>query len=267
MRFRFCWTLGLLLSIGMMSGCGPQLTDGAFPVTTDWAKRDLARMATSPKPLERPVVVIGGFMDPGVAALSLRDQFAQATGDRRIAFISLFACFSFEECRRKIIEVTDRAFPTDDPSQTREVDVVGYSMGGLAARLAANPPRSDMRRLRIHRLFTIDSPNRGAVRAAQLPLLHPLQADMRPGSVMLRRLNFSPPPFPVFAYVRLGDKPVGERNAQVPGNPMWWVSTPLFANPHADAYHDERILADIARRLRGEMSLASMPPAPLPPNF
>lgn len=250
-----------------MAGCGPQITDPAFPVTTPWAKRDLARMAANPKPLERPLVVISGFMDPGFAALSLRDRFADMTNDRRIAFISLFACLSFEECRRKIVEVTDRAFPTDDPLQTREVDVVGYSMGGLAARLAANPGRSGTRRLRIRRLFTIDSPNRGAARAAELPLLHPLQADMRPGSAMLVRLNFLPPPFAVFAYVRLGDKPVGERNARVDGNPMWWVSTPWFTNPHADAYHDERILADIGRRLRGEMPLTSMPPAALPKGF
>lgn len=224
-------------------------------------------MSAHPNLLERPLVVISGFMDPGFAALSLRDRFTGVTHDRRIAVISLFTCCSFDECRRKIVDVTDRAFPTDDASETSEVDVVGYSMGGLAARLAADPPRPEMRRLRIHRLFTIDSPNQGAVRAAELPLLHPLQADMRPGSAMLVRLNAHGPPFPIFTYVRLGDKPVGERNAKVHGEPMWWVSTPLFTNPHADAYHDERIVADISRRLRGEMPLTSIPPAALPPGY
>ena len=226
--------------------------------------RDLDRMAADRKPLERPLVVISGFMDPGLAAISMQARFASVTGDRRIATISLFECCSFAQCRRKIIDVVGRAFPSDDPSQTREVDVVGFSMGGLAARLAAEPSHDGTRRLRIHRLFTIDSPNRGAVRAAQLPLLHPLQKDMRPGSAMLVRLNAMPPPYQVFAYVRLGDKPIGEPNARVRGNPMWWVSTLPMSNPHADAVQDPRILADIARRLRGETPLASMPPAPLP---
>jgi pimeloyl-ACP methyl ester carboxylesterase len=249
------------------AGCGPQPIDPAFPVSIVLARRDLSRMAAHPKPLERPLVVISGFMDPGLAALSMHDQFAQVTGDKRIATISLFECMSFQECRQKIVDVVGRAFPSNDPMQTSEVDVVGFSMGGLAARLAADPPRAGERRLRIHRLFTIDSPNRGAIRAAQLPLLHPLQADMRPGSAMLMRLNLCAPPYPVFAYVRLGDKPVGERNAQVPGNPMWWVATPPFSNPHANAVEDPRILADISRRLRGEMPLTAIPPAPLPPSF
>lgn len=260
--------VGLILMIGLAAaGCGPQPVDPAFPVSTAWARRDLSRMAAHPVTLERPLVVISGFLDPGFAALSMRDQFAQVTGDKRIAIISLFECMSFEECRRKIVGVVGRAFPNNDPMQTTEVDVVGFSMGGLAARLAADPPRPGERRLRIHRLFTIDSPNQGAIRAAQLPLLHPLQADMRPGSAMLMRLNARPPPYPVVAYVRLGDKPVGERNAQVPGNPMWWVATPPFSNPHANAVEDPRILADISRRLRGEMPLTTLPPAPLPASF
>jgi pimeloyl-ACP methyl ester carboxylesterase len=258
---------GLLLLVPFMSaGCAPQPVDPAFAISAASARADLKRMAAHPIALERPLVVISGFMDPGIAAISLRNQFFNVTGDRRIATISLFECFSFEQCRQKIIGVVDRAFPSDDPSRTSEVDVVGYSMGGLAARLAADPPKQGMRRLRIARLFTIDSPNQGATRAAQFPLLHPLQADMRPGSGMLTRLNFSIPPYPVFAYVRLGDKPVGEQNTQVAGNPLWWVSTLPMTNPHADAYQDPRIRADIARRLRRDPPLTSLPPAPLPPE-
>lgn len=259
---------GLILIIGLAAaGCGPQPIDPSFSISTACARRDLARMAAHPKPLQRPLVVVSGFLDPGLAALSMHDRFAKISGDNRIATISLFECLSFEQCRQKIVDVVSRAFPNDDPTQTTEVDVVGYSMGGLAVRLAADPPRAGDRRLRIARLFTIDSPNQGAIRAAQLPLLHPLQADMRPGSAMLMRLNSEPPPYPVVSYVRLGDKPVGEHNAQVPGNSMWWVPTPPLSNPHANASDDPRILADISRRLRGEMPLTSLPPAPLPPGF
>ena len=262
------WVIGLTVILGFaLVGCAPQPVNPTFPNSVAWARRDLKRMAANPRPLKRPLVVISGFLDPGLAALAMHSQFTEISGDSRIATVSLFECMSFEQCRRKIVEVVDRAFPGDDPSQTREVDVVGFSMGGLAARYAADPPARGTRRLRIGRLFTIDSPNRGAVRAAQLPLLHPLQADMRPGSVMLTRLNVRPPSYPVIAYVRLGDKPVGERNAQVNGNPMWWVATPPFSSPHPDAVQDPRILADIARRLRGETPLTTLPPAPLPPGY
>lgn len=249
------------------AGCGgPQVVNPSFPTTMEWAERDLARMAQDPQPLERPLVVIGGFVDPGFAAVALHDQMARCTGDHRIATISLFECMNFEECCRKIVGVVGRAFPSDDPRQTSEVDVIGYSMGGLAARLAAEggPSGSIAPRLRIHRLFTIDAPNQGAARAAQMPVLHPLQREMRPGSAVLVALNARPPGYPVFAYVRLNDQPIGVPNAGVAGCPLWWVATPPFSNPHMGASQDPRILADIARRLRGQTPLASVPPAELP---
>jgi hypothetical protein len=250
-------------------GCGgPQIVNPSFPVTEQWARRDMDRMARDPKPLERPLVVISGFVDPGLAAISMHDQMAAMTGDHRIAMISLFECMSFEQCRRKIIDVVSRAFPNDDPRWTTEVDVIGFSMGGLAARLAADdgPDHQTGKRLRVHRLFTIDAPNQGAQRAAELPVLHPLMRDMRPGSPMLVALNSHRPAYSVIAYVRLNDKPIGLKNAAVEGYPLWWVATPPFSNPHTGAVQDPRIMADIARRLRGETPLTSHPPAPLPPG-
>jgi hypothetical protein len=249
------------------AGCGgPQLVNPSFPITEAAARRDLARMAGEPKPLERPLVVISGFVDPGFAALSMHDQMVAATGDRRVATISLFECMSFEECRQKIVGVVSRAFPNDDPRWTTEVDVIGFSLGGLAARVAADdgPGHRDNRRLRIHTLFTIDAPNRGAQRAAEMPILHPLMRGMRPGSALLVALNARRPTYSVVAYVRLNDKPVGVRNAGVDGYPLWWVATPPFSNPHSGAVLDPRILADIARRLRGETPLTTLSPAPLP---
>lgn len=249
------------------AGCGgPQIVNPSFPITEQWARRDMQRMERDPKPMERPLVVISGFVDPGLAALSMHDQMAALTGDRRIATISLFECLSFEECRRKVIDVVGRAFPNGDPRWTTEVDVIGFSMGGLAARLAADdgPDHRTGKHLRVHCLFTIDTPNHGAARAAEVPILHPLQRDMRPGSPMLIALNSHPPGYPIIAYVRLNDKPVGLRNAAVDGCPLWWIATPPFSNPHTGAVLDPRINADIARRLRGEMPLTSLPPAPLP---
>ena len=245
-------------------GCAPQPTNPSFPATADFARRDLRRMASAHRPLDYPLVIISGFMDPGFAAVSMRGNFQAATGDSHIVTVTLGECGSFEECRGKVIRAVDKAFPSKDVWETTEVDVVGFSMGGLVARYAANPPPGMNRRLRIHELFTISSPNQGAVRAEVLPLLHPLQADMRPGSPLIRRLNSMPTPYPVYSYIRLGDHAIGPPNAGIPGGLLWWVSTPPFSNPHVDAASDPRIVDDIARRLRHEAPLSTAPPAALP---
>ncbi len=65
-----------------------------------------------------------------------------------------------------VIDAVDQKFPSSDPEVTTEVDVIGYSMGGLAARYAAMPATAvnlSKRRLQIGRLFTISSPHRGAL--------------------------------------------------------------------------------------------------------
>lgn len=255
----------MLIAAGCLSiGCAVQPENPSFRVTANAADADLARMTHDPHPLQRPLVVVTGFLDPGVAAVSLGGQFRDTTGDSRIAIVSLFECLSFEQCAQKIVSVVDHAFPCCDPSFTREVDVVGFSMGGLAARFAADPGPTHQRRLRINRLFTIDSPNQGADGAAKIPVLHPLQGDMRPGSPVVKRLNALHRAYRSYSYVRLGDTAIGLPNAAVPGAPLWWIPSPPLSNPHIFAFTDARIRADIARRLRGETPLASFPPAPLP---
>jgi hypothetical protein len=250
----------MLLAIG----CAPQPINPSLPVSMDAARCDLKRMKCDPKPLARPLVILSGFMDPGIAACILESKFCGISGDCRMVTVTLFECGSFEQCRRKVLRTVDRAFPCTDPTQTTEVDVVGYSMGGLVARLAANPPPGITRRLRIKRLFTISTPNQGAIRAKELPLLHPLQADMRPGSLLITRLNATPTPYSVYSYVHFGDKVIGEPNAAIPGGLLWWVFTPPLDNPHLGAPSDARIIDDICRRLRGEAPVATLPPAPIP---
>ncbi len=48
-----------------LMGCAAQRINPAFPVTATEAEHDLKRMAQSPKPLDRPLVIVGGFMDVG----------------------------------------------------------------------------------------------------------------------------------------------------------------------------------------------------------
>ena len=68
----------------------------------------------------------------------------------------------------------------------------------------------------------------------------------------------------IYPYVRLGDIVVGPENAAPAGQTPWWVHNPPLRSAHLAAAVDDRILADIARRLRGETPFAQDPPAPLP---
>jgi hypothetical protein len=70
--------------------------------------------------------------------------------------------------------------------------------------------------------------------------------------------------FEAFYYVRLDDAVVGEANAAPPGETAWWVPNRALQHSHVHAYKDPRIVADIARRLRGETPYATEPPAQLP---
>ena len=171
--------------------------------------------------------------------------------------VSFALCSTFDECRRKVIAAVDREFPGPDPLRTTEVDVVGVSMGGIVARYAAlRSENADARRLRVARLFTISSPHLGADRA-RLPAVNQLQRDMRADSAFIRRLNRpeNAPAFPVFPYVRLGDHTVGAANAAPVGMAAWWVPDVPLQPPHSGAVVDARIIADIARRLRGEAAV------------
>jgi len=259
---------GLLLS-PLLSLCCCACQSGpvnpSLPTTLDAARTDLSRIAADRKPLPRPLVIVTGFMDPGFSAFVMKARFRSLFDDPRIITVSLGDCISFEGCRKKVMAAVGQQFPTSDPAWTTQVDVIGFSMGGVVARYAAlGPPGASDRRLRIARLFTISSPNFGAERAQRLPLLHPLQKDLRPGSQFLNRLNAAEPAYAGYAYIRLGDRTIGEANAHLPGQEAWWVSTPAFSIAHGRAHADPRILADIARRLRGEPPLATEPPAPLP---
>jgi pimeloyl-ACP methyl ester carboxylesterase len=255
----------LLLSLAGCLNSTP--VNPSFPVSADDARQILARASSNPKPLKRPLLIVSGFMDPGIAAWSLSSAYRSYTHDDRIISVSLDFGIDEEEYRRKIIRAVDKAFPSTDPVLTTEVDVIGYSMGGIAARYAALMPAPG-RRLLIHRLFTISSPHTGAVAAEGIPIdLLLLQEQMMPGSAFLNSINYTDDPnslYPIYAYVCLGDKEVGEQHAAPPAMRAWWLSRPPIMSSHIWAYQDPRIRADILRRLRDETPLTTEPPAPLP---
>ena len=248
--------IGLLI-VGLLTGCGAGPANPAFSVTSDEARTALRKMANEPRRLERPVVVVGGYLDPNISTRYLTSQIMGATGDARLIRIVVGFSTSFEECRDKVIDAVDAAFPNSDPDETTEVDVIGASLGGLVARYAAAPsldPRRP-RRLKVARLFTISSPHRGA-RLAQWVTLNDLQADMKPGSKFLTYLAECDDDagYEVYPYVCRGDWIVGEEHAAPPGvRALWVAGSPWhFADGHRGSLRDARIVADIGRRLRGE---------------
>jgi hypothetical protein len=259
-------TTPLLLCLALLIvGCAAPPTNPSFPITDEQADKDLSRIVASRKPLDRPLIIVGGFIDPGIAGPIVRMRYEGLTTDKRIIDVELGTCLTFNECRLKVIDAVDRAFPSADPMQTVPVDVIGLSMGGLASRYAALPTEpGHMKRLQIVRLFTVGSPLNGAKMANEVPGLLPMIEPMRTGSKFVRDINSSEPGYPVFSYVRLGDNPVGVSNAALPGHRAWWLSTPPMNSAHIGAFVDPRITADIVRRLRGETPFSTEPPAPAP---
>lgn len=252
-------------------GCATAPANRSFNLSPTDARHAIRDMRREPRPLQRPVVVLGGLNDPGVAAPYLADQLRRATGDDRVIAVSFFFCDSLDACRRRLIDEVDRAFPAADAGATREVDVVAVSMGGVVARhAAAVPPQGSTRRLRMARLFTISTPHRGASLAElpALPLLGQVQLELRPRSAFLRQLEAreskSGEEYELVPYVRLGDVVVGEANASPRGRPPVWVPNLPLEDSHLTAFCDPRIVADIARRLRGEEPFATLPAEPLP---
>ncbi|MBX3359803.1 MAG: hypothetical protein KF745_15415 [Phycisphaeraceae bacterium] len=259
--------LGGVVTLGACQADTPR--NPSFPLTVSDANRSLREMAEQPKSPPRPVVVIGGIYDPGWVAANCRKRLeAELTPGTPIVSTGQLGSWTIDGYRDRIIDLVETSFPSDTPGQTIEVDVVAFSLGGLAARYSAIPRDDGGKRLRIARLFTIASPHRGADLVSRIPRVDPIADDVKEGSEFHRLLDEALPnaEYELFAYVRLGDEVVGEANAAPAGAGVWWVPNQPMQMSHMDAYKDPRILADIARRLRGEEPFALSPPAPLPPE-
>lgn len=267
MMRRATGVLSAVLLVVAATGCATTPANPSFALSATDARKALREMRESPRPLERPVVVVHG-LGPPVGSCVVAHELRRLTGDRRVFVANYDYLGSFEVARRRVVDEVDAEFPCDDPHATREVDVVAISMGGVVARYAAAPPTgAPGKRLKIARLFTICSPHRGADMAALPALLGQTQRDLRRGSAFLRDLagrEAALPPYEVVPYGRLGDFIVGAANSAPAGMTPIWLPNLLLEDGHLTAFADPRILADIARRLRGEEPFASEPPEPLP---
>ena len=236
----------------------------SFPVTREEATTLLKQEAVAPRKLDRPLVILGGFLDVGIGPAFYAKRLAPYVSGEPIR-ISFADCITFEACRRRVTNTLDKILGSVGPDETAEVDVIGQSMGGIVAMHAAmNDPKLG-KRLKIHRLFTLSSPLQGAERAARMPIdVLPIARDMRPHSAFYDRLGKSSIDYELFSYSRLDDWVVGARYASAAGRGVWWVDTPPFESAHVGTFADRRILLDVVRRLRDETPITLDPPAPLP---
>lgn len=262
----------LLVAPLTIVGCGP--ANPSFNVSETEAYRAFESMAMRPVAAERPVLILGGFGDPGIASGTICDVMQSAFSTDEFIVVRFTDCENFDDCRARVIAAVD-ATPSSighvpgETGETIEVDVIGNSMGGLVARYAAIPADrlacGDGRRLKIRRLYTISTPHRGAA-LARLLEHDDLVGAMCAGSHVLELLDqaLSDADYELVCYCRLNDEVVGTANTAPPGMTPYWLPTPPLQFAHLLAYADRRILADIAHRLRNEPPFTSAPPAPLP---
>ncbi|HSQ01587.1 MAG TPA: hypothetical protein VL049_30555 [Candidatus Dormibacteraeota bacterium] len=268
--------------LAALAGCSADRPlNPSFPLTLEAARAAVRQMEAQPRAPARPVVVIGGIFDSQARVGRLAARLRALTADDAvIVAVGVQSTPSFEAALRDLHAALRRDLPAQPGAAPPEVDVVGVSMGGLVARYAAMDPELRTRfrpdpqatgpapALRIRRLFTLATPHRGAI-AARLPLPQPRVRDMRAGSCFLRALDADlarqkARSMALYPYVRLGDAVVGAASTSPPGQHPIWVANQPFQFAHGSIDADERILADIARRLRDEQPFSSLPAAPLP---
>jgi hypothetical protein len=265
-------SLAMVMTIALLSSCAAeQPINPTFSVNEADAEQSLADMAANPKRLKRPLIVLSGIYDPGLGAKGVADAIKEVVAPNSdIITLHFVGARTFDQCASRLVDTIEKRFPGSDADWTMEVDVIACSMGGLVARYAAMSLDEDQatgarsrKRLRIARLFTISTPHRGA-KLAHGKSFDRRVADMSTDSAFIERLNAHSCSYEIVPYVRLNDEIVGSHNAAPPGHVPIWVCNGPFKVSHMEANDDQRILADIARRLRYEQPFSQHPGSPLP---
>ncbi|NNN36900.1 alpha/beta fold hydrolase, partial [Streptomyces sp. S3(2020)] len=138
-----------------------------------------AQLPTEAKP---PVVLLHGFIDNRSVFVLLRRSLLQH-GHRQVESLnySPLTCdirTAAELLGRHIAEICER-------TGSKQVDVVGHSLGGLIARYYVQCLGGD---LRVRTLVTLGTPHSGT-RVVPLADAHPIVRQMRPGSAVLEELT------------------------------------------------------------------------------
>lgn len=261
------WLMDAVAVASSFSRPGPQ--NPAFPCTFDDARDDLRRMAADPRPLARPVLVVGAYHAWAPVQWSLVRKLRRLTGagDADIRSVSFPFETTLHAAAAKAAAHAIKYWGACSNGASVPLDLVGISMGGVISRLltacdnAALGLPLDLPRIDARRIFTFGSPLSGARVALKI---RPDRAarDMRPGSPLLQRLGAPRDDGPeLICYAQLRDQIVGATRTAPPGmTPIWSSGTPIFS--HFTTPHNPWFLADTARRLRGEEPLLQTAGAP-----
>lgn len=250
-------------------GCVPVgPSNPALSVSGQTLRTERQRMRADPVELERPVLILSGYRAMPSIADRLCHRIEGMTSQNNDDFLTISYTFGddiHELAQRAVTEVQER-WPSDDPDETIEVDVLAISMGGLVARHAAlshdqRPPRANAAptesfpRLNINRLFTYGSPHRGAILAEKIAI-DPAARAMKPNSVYINQLNttWESVEYELIPYAHLHDGWVGATNTAPPGMDPFWDRGRLLLS-HFMVSGNPLFLVDTARRLRGEPAL------------
>ncbi|MEM9063956.1 MAG: hypothetical protein AAGB51_00535 [Planctomycetota bacterium] len=211
--------------------------------------------------LERPVLLLSGYRAVPTMVERVRTRLCDMTTGNSEEFVPVAYTFKGEivDMAEHAVRKLEARYPSNDPEETIEVDVVAISMGGLVARLAAEDPalhNREGKRLRIKRLFTLATPHRGATLAEHIRP-DKAAADVRPGSSFLEDLNsrVEERDYILVCYGQTRDGWVGATNTAPPGMEPYWTGGTLFWS-HFNAPSNPWFLVDIAKRLRGEEPIA-----------
>lgn len=204
-----------------------------------------------------PLVVVGGWADPGIGGTVAAKKLRDLTGNGRILAVHPGFAWSFDGAANQLVDEVETHF-----GPNAQVDVVGISMGGVVARHAATADArfgEDDHRLNIRNLFTIASPHTGA-QLADVAGFWGTGLAMRSNSPFLRRLakreQAGEIDYPIVAYARTNDYTIGPGSALpehlLDRGLLIWVRANPLGGGHWRPYADETILGDIARRLTTE---------------
>src|SRR5688500_8939954 len=123
----------LIAASSFLSACAdnPRPINPSFPISRKDASRAFDEMKRDRKPLDRPLVIIGGYLDVfNYNRNRTNSRLREAIDDDRIVLVSVGDGKTMKDLRRKLIEAVERRFPSEGDTTT-EVDVVAHSMGGL----------------------------------------------------------------------------------------------------------------------------------------
>src|SRR5688572_4303039 len=123
--------LQTMLLSAVVAGCA-QPVNPSFAVSEREARTALKEMRRDRKPQARPVVILGGYTDPGVGTTALAGQLRGVFEEPvQMVTVSYPLNLSFDACRRDVIAAVGKRWPSAHARETVEVDVVAMSMGGL----------------------------------------------------------------------------------------------------------------------------------------